>query len=195
MAELSGGMDSGLTALATAATLGSGVMSIGAQFRGDMGRAQRARRTLLVDRGGFDDVVIPAERYPPFSPESGSAGRYGIWPEDENYPDLSEAMFGVLQVSGIDTLISGIGGDELYTIYAHEEEPPVSFGETACPLLEQGAMERMMRQRTAYPRGWLQETSWRGAGARAQRLLRRGLWPVYPYNNIALARFLSLPSP
>ena len=60
--ELSGGMDSALTASAAAAVLGPGLMSVGAQFSGAMGAAQRARRLLLCDHGAFDDLLHDGRR-------------------------------------------------------------------------------------------------------------------------------------
>jgi asparagine synthase (glutamine-hydrolysing) len=44
------------------------------------------------------------------------------------------------------------------------------------------------------PRGLVADTSWLSAAGRSQRLLRRGIWPIYPYINPVLARFAaSLP--
>ncbi|WP_206366351.1 hypothetical protein [Sphingomonas gei] len=189
--ELSGGMDSALTSIAAAAVAGPGVMSVGAQFNGPMGAAQRERRSMLRDHGGFDDLSVPAERFAPFGPTSLRRIRYGVWPEDENYPELFEAMFGMLQAAGIDTLVSGLGGDELYTAYEGEEGAPAGKGESACAFLTAEGLAIAHRARSPYPAGWLQETCWSGAASESQRVLRYGLWPVHPYHTLALARFVS----
>ncbi len=189
--ELSGGMDSGLTALAAASVTGPGLMSIGAQFNGAMGEAQRTRRRLLRERGGFDDFVIPAERFAPFSPASLRRRRYGVWPEDENYPEMFEAMFGMLQKAGIDSLISGFGGDELYIAYEGEANTRGEEGSVACPFLSERGLQIAGAAITPYPRGWLQQSCWQSAASQSQRILRYGLWPIYPYHNVALARFIS----
>jgi asparagine synthase (glutamine-hydrolysing) len=190
--EMSGGMDSALTASAAAAVLGPGLMSVGAQFSGAMGEAQRARRLLLCGQGAFDDLSMPAERFAPFSPTSLRRVRYGVWPEDENYPEMFEAMFGMLRAAGIDALISGFGGDELYFSYLGEEEEAAAEGAgLPCPFLTPRGREMAEAARTSYPRGWLQESCWQSAASQAQRVLRYGLWPVYPYHHPALARFVS----
>lgn len=194
--ELSGGMDSALTALAAAEAAGPALMSIGAQFEGAMGAAQRERRELLRESGAFADLSVPAERFAPFSPASLRRIRYGVWPEDENYPELFEAMFGMLQAGGIDTLVSGFGGDELYFAYEGEEESATPGAATACPFLTPRGAEIAEGARSTYPRGWLQQSAWQSAASQAQRVLRYGLWPVHPYHNIPLARFVSrLPYP
>jgi asparagine synthase (glutamine-hydrolysing) len=189
--ELSGGMDSALTASASAAVLGPGLISVGAQFSRDMGEAQRRRRAMLCERGGFDDLSVPAERFAPFSPASLRRVRYGVWPEDENYPELFEAMFGMLRAAGIDALISGFGGDELYFSYVGEEEAQADAGRAPSPFLTARGRDLAERARTFYPLGWLQESCWQSAASQAQRVLRYGLWPVYPYHNQALARFIA----
>jgi asparagine synthase (glutamine-hydrolysing) len=188
--ELSGGMDSALAAMAAAAFTGPGLMSVGAQFGGAMGEAQRQRRDLLREAGGFDDLSVPAERLAPFSPSSRRRLLHGVWPEDENYPEMFEAIFAMLQAAGIDSLISGFGGDELYFAYEGEEEAGAS-GEAPCPFLSPAGTAAARRARQTYPRAWLQETCWQSAAGQSQRLLRYGLWPIYPYLSEGLARFIS----
>jgi asparagine synthase (glutamine-hydrolysing) len=189
--ELSGGMDSALTSLAAAASAGPGLMSVGAQFSGAMGEAQRERRGLLCERGGFDDLSVPAERFAPFSPASLRRVRFGVWPEDENYPELFEALFGMLRAAGIDALVSGFGGDELYFAYEGEEEDVGDEGAPACPFLTARGLAIAGSPRPPYPRAWLQQSCWQSAASQSQRLLRYGLWPIYPYHSPPLARFVS----
>ncbi|MCP3100452.1 asparagine synthase [Myxococcus sp. K15C18031901] len=190
--ELSGGMDSALTALATAHLTGDGAMSIGAQFDGAMGEAQRARRLLLCRAGGFADLSLPADRYAPFAPQSLRRHRHQVWPEDENYPEIFEAAFHMLRAAGIDTLVSGFGGDELYFSYRGEAEEEGGTAEPPpCPFLTARGMATALGARSTYPSAWLQQTCWQSAASQSQRVLRYGLWPVYPYLNVALARFVS----
>lgn len=189
--ELSGGMDSALTAIAAASLAGNGLMSIGAQFGGAMGAAQRDRRRLLREHGGFDDLSIPAERFAPFSPTSLRRVRYGVWPEDENYPEMFEAIFAMLQAAGIDTVLTGLGGDELYIAYEGEDGAPRHGRSPASPFLTPAGLAAAERGRGRYPTGWLQETCRSGAASQSQRVLRYGLWPIHPYHTPALARFVS----
>ena len=189
--ELSGGMDSALAALAAASLAGPGLISVGAEFGGAMGEAQRARRQLLRAHGGFDDLAIPAERFAPFAPTSARRRRYGVWPQDENYPEMFEAIFTMLRTAGVDTLVSGYGGDELYTAYEGEDGVAAKGPVTANPFLTREGLAIANAAHSIYPRGWLQESCWLSAAGQSQRLLRHGLWPVYPYHNVPLARFVS----
>jgi len=188
--ELSGGMDSALTALAAAKLAGPRLMSIGAQFDGAMGEAQRERRQLLREHAEFDDLEVPAGRFAPFSPASLRRVKHGVLPDDENYPEIFEAAFGMLEAAGIDTLISGFGGDELYFAY-EGEEPDVEIDPAATPFLTEEGQRLARFGQSTYPRGWLQPTCWQSAAGQSQRLLRYGLWPIYPYHSIELARFVS----
>jgi asparagine synthase (glutamine-hydrolysing) len=190
--EISGGMDSGLVSIAAAELLGPGLLSTGAQFRGAMGKAQRERRRLLCERGRFDDLELPAERFHPFSPSSRRRLRFGVWPQDESYPEIFEAFFSVLARAGIDTLLSGFGGDELYPLYVGEEgsEDGASVAAESGYLTPLGS-ELAAEAAQPYPQGPLQETSWQSAASRAQRLLRHGIWPVYPYHSPQLASFVA----
>jgi asparagine synthase (glutamine-hydrolysing) len=192
--EVSGGMDSALTAMATARALGPGIMSVGAQFDGTMGAAQRARRRMLCERGEFDDLEVPAMRFAPFGPASHRRRSFGVWPEDENYPELFETVFGTLADAGIDTLITGLGGDELYVAYEGEEEAHLPLSLSGSHYLTAEGKRLAGTVVPPYPPGRLQESCWKAAAGRAQRLLRHGLWPVYPYHSADLAAFVgSLP--
>lgn len=191
--EISGGMDSALVALAAADRLGPGLLSYGAQFNGTMGEAQRGRRDLLCRHGRFQDIAFPADRFLPFSAQSPRRHRFGVWPQDENYPEMFETIFDMLARAGIDTLTSGFGGDELYTAYVGEQhderdDAPAPddhpfLTETGRALAEQGAGDGIT--------DIVAETSWLSAHGRAQRLLRRGIWPIYPYINPVLARYVA----
>ncbi|MGK6356965.1 hypothetical protein ACMGDH_17260 [Sphingomonas sp. DT-207] len=188
--EVSGGMDSALTALAAAGAIGGALLSAEARFNGAMGKAQDERRRLIIERGGFDDLAVPAERFAPFAP--GTARRLGlnVLPDDENYPELFEVLFAALRSAGVDTLISGFGGDELYAIYEGEEEHRAE-PDTSSPFLSTEGLQQAHMLSSEYPASWLQPSSWQSAAARSQRVLRFGLWPIYPYINTSLARFVS----
>ncbi len=192
--ELSGGMDSALIALAAADVLGPGVLSYGAEFSGAMGAAQRDRRTLLCRHGEFEDIVLPAGRFLPFGPRSARRDRFGVWPQDESYPEIFEAFFDLLARAGVDTLTSGFGGDELYAVYSDETTDTDDRALEDHPYLT--ARGRALARKGGAPgsQGVIADTSWLSAAGRSQRLLRQGIWPIYPYINPILARFVaSLP--
>jgi asparagine synthase (glutamine-hydrolysing) len=193
--ELSGGMDSALVGLAAADLWGPGLLSHGAQFDGAMGEAQRGRRDLLCDHCGFEDIAVPAGRFLPFGPRSSRRERFGLWPQDESYPEIFEAIFDMLASAGIDTLVSGFGGDELYAVYSDEEQDDDEAEALDRHVyLTKHGREIARNGMESGPRGLVADTSWLSAAGRSQRLLRRGIWPIYPYINPLLARFAaSLP--
>jgi len=189
--EISGGMDSALVALAAAARFGPDLLSYGAQFDGTMGDAQRGRRQLLCAHGGYRDIEFPANRFLPFAPESPRRARFGVWPQDENYPEIFDAIFGVLARAGIDTLASGFGGDELYVAYRGEEPDDDSPFIDNHPFLTAASRPLVERGAASETGGIVAKTSWLSTHGRAQRLLRHGIWPIYPYINPTLARYVS----
>lgn len=193
--ELSGGMDSALVGLASADLWGPGLLSHGAQFDGAMGAAQRGRREMLCDHCGFEDIAVPAGRFLPFGPRSSRRERFGVWPQDESYPEIFEAIFDMLASAGIDSLVSGFGGDELYAVYSGEEADDDEAEALDRHAYLTGRGRNLAREgMEPGPRGLVADTSWLSAAGRSQRLLRRGIWPIYPYINPLLARFAaSLP--
>ncbi|TWB05169.1 asparagine synthase [Gluconacetobacter diazotrophicus] len=189
--ELSGGMDSALSSMIAKNLLGDGLFSITAQFDGTMGAAQQERCTALIQAGGFDNLNLPAARLAPFGETSLRRVRYGVMPEDESYPEIFEASLGVAQAAGIDTLISGLGGDELYVIYEDEDGGRNREHAANCPFLTEAGQNYARTVHISYPAGWLAESCWYSSASRSQRLLRHGIWPVYPYQNIQLSQFIS----
>jgi len=189
--ELSGGMDSALSSMLTSGLLGAGLLSITAQFDGIMGLAQRQRCDALIRAGHLESFSVPAARLAPFGSGSRRRMRYGVMPEDESYPEIFEATLGVAQIAGIDTLVSGLGGDELYVIYEEEEGSDTDVIPLACPFLSKAGSDFVKSAHISYPRGWLSESCWYSSASRSQRLLRHGIWPVYPYHNVKLAQFVS----
>ena len=87
--------------------------------------------------------------------------------------------------------LAGFGGDELYFAYEGEEPPAADDGEDDCPFLTAGGAGIARAGVRLYPRGWLQQSCWQSAASQSQRVLRYGLWPVHPYLNPALARFVA----
>ncbi|WP_259650078.1 adenine nucleotide alpha hydrolase family protein [Gluconacetobacter diazotrophicus] len=189
--ELSGGMDSALSAMVAKNLLGHGLLSITAQFNGAMGVAQRERCATLIQAGGFDNLSLPAVRLAPFGETSLRRVRYGVMPEDESYPEIFEESLSVAKAVGVDTLISGLGGDELYVIYEDEGGNGSGKKNSDCPFLTETGLHYARDIHISYPTGWLAESCWYSSASRSQRLLRHGIWPVYPYQNLKLAQFIS----
>ncbi len=187
--ELSGGMDSAIATLAVSRVLGAPVLSYGAEFEGEMGVAQRARRMLVSSVAGTRDIAIPAEYFAPYDAGGPRRSPPGVWPEDDSYPELLHACFDLVRKAGIDTVISGLGGDELYPIFAHETErdvqaeaPPGRFVTQRCEALAALPCR-------PHPQSWLLASCWQTSAGRAAGFLRKGLWPVYPFFSRDVARF------
>ncbi|WGM38990.1 hypothetical protein [Caulobacter sp. NIBR1757] len=185
--EISGGMDSAITSLVAARAFGPGLLSYGAVFEGDMGRDQVARRNLIVGTGGMADLAVPAARLAPYGVTSPRRTPLTVWPHDENYPEIFEPMIAFCAGAGIDALITGSGGDELYPLYPHERggAAPSDRGS----LLTERARALLPGTGDGYPFAGVLESAWVAAAARSERLLRHGIWPVYPFHSRLLTQF------
>lgn len=187
--ELSGGMDSAIATLAARRVLGAPFLSYGGEFDGEMGAAQRARRQLVSSVAGTRDVAVAAEYFAPYDEGGPRRAPLGVWPEDDSYPELLFACYKLIGSAGIDTVISGLGGDELYPIFAHEdgyeagtEAPPGSFVTERCKALASLPCD-------AHPQSWLLTSCWLSSSARASGYLCAGLWPVHPFFSREVTRF------
>jgi len=181
-AEISGGMDSAIAALALSEAYGPGLRSSGAIFAGDMGASQQARRQLIIDKGGFIDLPIDATQHAPYGPNSVRRAPLGVYADDENYPELFEFALGRLREAGIDTLISGQGGDELYPCYSFELDRPPPGEPKVGKLLTDKTRELVTQRTKTYPNLRLLQSCWVSAAGRTERSLRHGIWPIYVYH-------------
>lgn len=180
-AEISGGMDSAIAALALSDAYGPGLRSSGAIFDGDMGVAQQLRRELVIAKGGYSDLPIRAAEHAPYGARSVRRIPPGVYPEDENYPELFEYALERLSEAGVDTLISGQGGDELYPFYASEAGhiPVYELRNSKILTPKTYKLSAERRSRNHNPR--LLQSCWISSAGRAERSLRHGIWPIYVY--------------
>ena len=189
--ELSGGMDSGITALAASHVLGRPLLSYGAEFEGSMGAAQRKRRELMCGAAGTRDIAIPAEYFASYDADGPRRRPLSVWPEDESYPEIMGPLQKLVRSAGIDTVIAGAGGDEIYPIFVHEA--PERLHDDVAQLTNAFSTERCERLAAmpcdARPQGWLLDSCWRTSAARAKSFLNAGLWPVYPFFSKELTAF------
>lgn len=185
--EISGGMDSAITSLVAARAFGPGLLSYGAVFEGAMGQDQIARRELIVETGGMADLAVPAARFAPYGETSPRRAPLTVWPHDENYPEIFEPMIAFCAGAGVDALITGSGGDELYPLYPHERGAGTPSDRSS--LLTQKARDLLPGTGDGYPFAGVLESAWVAAAARSERLLRHGIWPVYPFHSRLLTQF------
>jgi asparagine synthase (glutamine-hydrolysing) len=185
--EVSGGMDSAITSLVAARAFGPGLLSYGAVFEGAMGEAQVGRRALIVETGRMADLAAPAIRLAPYGETSPRRRPLTVWPHDENYPEIFEPMIAFCAASGVDALITGSGGDELYPLYPHERG--ARGGADRDSLLTEQGRSLAAWNRDGYPFAGVLDSAWTAAAARSERLLRYGIWPVYPFHSRLLTQF------
>lgn len=192
--ELSGGMDSATVAAAASKALGA-IASKGILISGDYRSAQVQRRRYVVKLLGLRDDTIEMEAHLPvvdLRPDT----RPREHPLGELYLEAFEALWRSMTAQGHDTLLSGIGGDELFPRYEGDGEPVESgrrelvatAARHAEALLTPKARSaaRSLRVDDA-PSGFVPATSLLAHVCRAPYLLRRGLWPVNPLSDPRLA--------
>ena len=188
-AEISGGMDSAIAALALSDAYGPGLRSSGAIFAGEMGAAQQSRRQLIIAKGGYVDLPIDATKHAPYGADSVRRAPLGVYADDENYPELFEFALSQLREAGVDTLISGQGGDELYPCYSFELDRPPPSEPKVGKLLTGKTHELAAQRAKTYPNLRLLQSCWVSAAGRAERSLRHGIWPIYVYHTPQVTSF------
>lgn len=159
--EVSGGLDSSCVAVA-ASRVTSGLRSYGAIQPGVVGSQQRRRRQELIKLLGLKDRATP--------PIKGSPTQWledpecQITPFDDLYRTPCLAALDLHGSGTIDTVLSGIGGDELTKEYS----PGRPDWELAGIPSSSGSV---------------------AAASRADMFMRRGIWPVNPLVSVPVVNF------
>ncbi|MFI1734789.1 asparagine synthase-related protein [Streptomyces acidicola] len=111
--ELSGGMDSSMTALALAETVGP-VRTAALTLGGDVGDQQHRRRREISARARLGpDLTAPVAEFGPFHPTGPRASGRPTSPTDGTYAEAMNELYSRLSAAGAQWLFTGIGGDEL----------------------------------------------------------------------------------
>lgn len=111
--ELSGGMDSTMTALALAETIGP-VRTAALTLEGDAGDQQLRRRREIAARALLGpDLTVPAAQFAPFHPTGPRATGRPTSPTEGTYTEAMNELYGRLRAAGARWVFTGIGGDEL----------------------------------------------------------------------------------
>lgn len=188
--ELSGGTDSATVAIAARDT-NTCFSSYGLLVGGSAGAQQVMRRDAIAEVARLSDVTVNALRYPPLAPVSNGSL---IAPFEEPYRDALEAA---LRLVPQRTVLTGIGGDELFALRADERHPanPRKTGPecmSAWDCLTESARDLMAGladEPDDVPRSVVPESALRALLVRAPVFLRAGRWPVSPLCDPKLIKF------
>lgn len=183
--EISGGMDSAVVALAAREAIGPGLRSYGVVFDGPMGEAQSARRAKVVSAAQALDFPVPCHMVLPYRDGGKRSGPWAAYPEEENYPDIFNAIYSFCAEAGVTCIVSGTGGDELMPLFEGEAEldcvvlaPISSRIPFATPALEAATQSE---RDSSYPVTPTSQSASAGVASRSKALMLRGIWPVNPF--------------
>lgn len=194
--ELSGGMDSAAVACALSRCYG-GVASFGILLDDASADAQAMRRRTVVERLGLQDQALEIRQFPP-SLDLQPAPARRDYPLPEFYLEAFEALWDGAAQRGAEWLFTGLGGDQLFPIYADER---ATDGPGSDAIVSQAKIraQRLMTPRALQasrslhgmdaPQGPLPASILASNMCQAPHLLRRGLWPVSPLSAPNLALF------
>jgi asparagine synthase (glutamine-hydrolysing) len=199
-AELSGGLDSTAAAIVAAKISPFPVRTYGLIMPGDNGVHQSGRRDEVVASWKMDDTTFLTESFAPFAPPSTRLTDRTIVPWGEYYDELVGAMLARMRADGVQTVITGMGGDEISTLRYSElyaTQDGLAAEAAALAAAEEEELERSElpdflseRALEAFhhavdldeaPSGAIEASCYESAQAGAPVYLRSGIWPVSPY--------------
>ncbi|MFF5716605.1 asparagine synthase-related protein [Streptomyces buecherae] len=190
--ELSGGMDSTMTALSLAETVGpahAAALILG----GSVGGQQTSRRREIIQRAGLgSDVTVPVEECAPFLPDGARATGQVISPMDGTYAEAMTVLYQRLAACGVRWLLTGIGGDEL--CFQRPEErlrsgDPWNVHPVPDHLGPRARAHLPYLTDALAPASVLHASTVATIGVHSATAMRRGLWPISPLATPLLLRF------
>ncbi|MQT13086.1 asparagine synthase-related protein [Segnochrobactrum spirostomi] len=188
-AEVSGGLDSSVVALAASAVLTS-TIAASVNITTDKNN-QTSRQRLVADTLALNHVNVSIWDHLPFAR---SGARFCT--QDTSY--LAESFFeafyhltAILRRRGVDTILTGMGGDEAFPLFAGEAD--TSSG--VKPIVRPSFIEPKAYLLAALPyvtRSFI--SSYHGSCAhsvtnRAERFMNQGIWSVNPFAEPAMIQF------
>ncbi|CAJ94298.1 Asparagine synthase [Cupriavidus necator] len=197
IAELSGGMDSASVAIAAARVLGGLKQSAGIVLAGTDHTIQNTRRRLIAREIGLRDASFDMSTHMP-SLDLDPSAREPEHPLGEFYLEAFDEIWRHAATLGCHTLLTGIGGDELFPRYQTDK----AAGDWKRParLIAAERIARSILSRRAQvaldteplycaPASVVPHTGLLAHASRSPYMLRRGLWPVNPLCDPALIGF------
>jgi asparagine synthase (glutamine-hydrolysing) len=190
---LSGGLDSGTVALAAAGLSRRPPRTYGLIMPGHTGAEQRLRRDELIAMTGASDTALDAQAYAPFC-QGARRQDDAMVPWGEYYHEAFQALLMRAHGDGCDTILTGIGGDEISTPQwgEYEGEGEATREQSPPDFLTSSAVEACRETARALdpaPRGIAEQRYYEAAMAGSAVYLRTGVWPLYPYATPELVEF------
>lgn len=190
--ELSGGLDSSLVASGMAQLPAPAAHSYGMIMPSAPGEYQRARRNEVVRRMGLRDRSFPGTDHPPFGQGSNRQSAQGVVPWEEFYSEAITHMLALARADGISMMHTGVGGDELCSLFTGEPDVSAHIDRSACPpFIRESVIDAYATdaKRERAPQALAYTSVLESAAAGAPVYLRNGVWPVNPLATPELVEF------
>lgn len=195
--ELSGGMDSAMTALALAETVGP-VRTAALMLDGDVGAQQYRRRREISARARLGpDLTLPVAEFGPFHPAGPRANGRPTSPTDGTYAEAMNELYRRLSIAGARWVFTGVGGDEL-CFQRPEERALTGAPWNLHPVpdhLGPRARDALLHiENDLAPASVLHASTLLALAVHSSTAMRHGLWPISPLATPLVLRFAeSLP--
>lgn len=190
--ELSGGMDSSMTALALAETVGpcrTAALTLG----GDVGDQQSRRRREISARAGLGpDLTVPVAEFGPFHATGPRARGRPTSPTDGTYAEAMNELYGRVSAAGARWVFTGVGGDEL--CFQRPEERALT-GDPWNLHPVPGHLGPRARDALPHieddlaPASVLHASTLAALAVHSATAMRHGLWPISPLATPLVLRF------
>jgi asparagine synthase (glutamine-hydrolysing) len=190
--QLSGGADSAAVAICAHDIVGPGLRSYGLIVPGSRGAEQRRRRNDLISCLGLVDRSVRAVLHPPLARFGSVACDTRARATGEIYAEAFGALFDRAVADGVRSMLTGIGGDELFMPHYVErgqegvpETAEVLTIDSPTPAYIPERVREMftttLRRFDWAPRSVIPFSGLLGQASQAPLFLERGIWPLAPF--------------
>lgn len=187
--EVSGGLDSSVVAIAAASVLDHPVaasISVATESQN-----QTTRQELLAQKLGLEHVKVAVWAHLPFATGSGRFESLGTSYLAESFYEAFYNLTQLLKARGVDTILTGMGGDEAFPLFADEADT----SHLVKPIVRPSFIRPktyLLAELPPVTRNFI--TSYHGSAAhgvtnRAERFLNQGVWPVNPFLEPEIIQF------
>ncbi|MBY5427858.1 asparagine synthase-related protein [Rhizobium leguminosarum] len=187
--EVSGGLDSSVVAVAAAAVLPHPIAA-SIDVATDS-QNQTTRQELLARKLGLDHVKVDVWAHLPFAAGTERFASLGTSYLAESFYEAFHHLTQILKTRGIDAILTGMGGDEAFPLFADEVDTSRAVKPRARPSFIR-PKAYLLAELPPVTRNFI--TSYHGSAAlgvanRAERFLNQGIWPVNPFLEPEIIQF------